>query len=339
MKAIIKKLNIDEKLTKPRTNKQKIFNHIKNNIPLLEDYNFMADLMELPTTKEKFKYLLVVVDLASDEFDIEPLTNKSADDVLNGFKNMFKRKHIKKPYASIRTDGGGEFKGVFHKWLYDNNILHKIALPQRHTQLSNVDSLIKLLSRLFVGYMNEKEKKNGRTYREWTDILQFVRKELNKIRKKKLKNYVDPNEYPSFDYEKAGASKFKIGDVVHYKLDYPENALGHKQPTSNFRVGDFRYSHAPRKIIKIIYMNGYPWYRYIIDGIPNASFSEYQLLPSKYKQSRYKVKKIIGDKMINNKRHFLIWWVGYKKSDATYEPETQLRKDGLGNEIDEYLNN
>jgi hypothetical protein len=187
--------------------------------------------------------------------------------------------------------------------------------------------------------MNEKEKKTGRVYREWTDILNFVRKEMNKIRKKKLKNYVDPDDYPAFDYKKAGRSKFKIGDIVHYKLDYPENALGHKQPTSNFRVGDFRYSNTPRKIIKILYMNDYPYYRYMLEGINNASYSDYQLLKSKYKNSRFKVKKIIGDKLKNNKRYFLIWWVGYKKSESTWEPEKNLRNDGLSDEIEEYLNN
>ncbi len=29
--------------------------------------------------------------------------------------------------ASLRTDSGTEFRGVFHKWLYDENILHRVA--------------------------------------------------------------------------------------------------------------------------------------------------------------------------------------------------------------------
>lgn len=340
MKALLKSLNINEKLTKPRTNKQKIFNHVKDNIPLIEDYNFMADLLELPTTKEGFKYLFVIVDLASDEFDFEPLKNKNSQTVLDAMLKLFKSgKYIKKPYASIRTDAGSEFKSVFNKWLYDNDILHKVALPQRHTQLSNVDSLIKLLGRLFNGYMNEKERATGKVYREWTDILNIVKTALNKARKKKLDIVLNPNKYPAFDFEKAGIPKFKVGQMVHYKLDVPYNALGHKQPTYQFRAGDYRYSKNAVKIVKILYMNGFPWYRYLLDGISNASYSDYQLIPSTQKVSRYNVKKIIGYKNVGNKREFLVWWSGFKKKEATYEPEANLRKDGLGDWIDEFLEN
>ena len=56
----------------------------------------------------------------------------------------------------------------------------------------------------------------------------------------------------------------------------------------------------------------------MLEGIPNVSYSEYQLIKSIYKQSRYKVKKIIGDRNVNNKREFLIWWDKYKKNESTY---------------------
>ena len=131
--------------------------------------------------------------------------------------------------------------------------------------------------------------------------------------------------------------KFKIGQVVHYKLDSPENALGNKQPTSNFRTGDYRYSNAPRKITQILYFNDQPYFRYMLEGIPNASYSEYQLIKSRYKQSRYKVKKIIDDRFVNNKREFLMWWDKYLKSQSTWEKESELRKDGISQMIDEYL--
>jgi hypothetical protein len=84
MKTLLKSLKIDEKLTKP------VYNQFKNNIPRIEDYNFMADLIEMPETKNKNKYTLVIVDLATNEFDIEPLKNKSAEDVLEASKKILK---------------------------------------------------------------------------------------------------------------------------------------------------------------------------------------------------------------------------------------------------------
>ena len=76
MKALVKQLGINEKYTKVRNPQQKVFNKVKNNIPNKEDINLMADLLFLPTTKKGYKYLLVVVDLATNEFDLEPLKDK-----------------------------------------------------------------------------------------------------------------------------------------------------------------------------------------------------------------------------------------------------------------------
>jgi hypothetical protein len=70
MNKLLKSFKIDEKLTRPRLEKQRVYNQFKNNIPRIEDYNFMADLIEMPETKNKNKYILVIIDLATNEFDI-----------------------------------------------------------------------------------------------------------------------------------------------------------------------------------------------------------------------------------------------------------------------------
>jgi hypothetical protein len=197
MKTLLKSFKIDEKLTKPRLEKQPVYNQFKNNIPRIEDYNFMADLIEMPETKNKNKYILVIIDLATNEFDIEPLKNKSAEDVLLGSKKIFKRSYLKVPYASIRTDNGKEFKGVFQTFCDDNNIFHKVNIQNRHTQLANVDSLCNQLKRLFNGYMNHKEEETGKVYKNWDDITDKIRKGLNKIRKIKLDKF-DINDYPFY---------------------------------------------------------------------------------------------------------------------------------------------
>jgi hypothetical protein len=86
------------------------------------------------------------------------------------------------PQASIRTDNGTEFKDVFHKWLYDHNIFHRFGEPYRHQQMANVERLNYELGKIFNGYMNQKEIETGQEYREWPDILDYVRTELNKER-------------------------------------------------------------------------------------------------------------------------------------------------------------
>lgn len=194
---IVKHLEIDEKFTRRKRMKgDKRFNSIKDNVPLVEDYNMMADVLFLPTASFGFKYLFVIVDLANNEFDIEPIKNKEPSTILKAMKKCFTREYIKEPKFTIKTDSGNEFKGVFKKYLYDESILHKVALPHRHTSMSSVESLNRQLGRLFNGYMNKKEIESGKPYKNWTDIVPTVRKMLNKIRKIKLPDDINSHVYP-----------------------------------------------------------------------------------------------------------------------------------------------
>lgn len=318
---ILSKLNIDETLTKPVL-KEKTIHHVKDNIPLKEDYNFGADLLFLPETKQKYIYLLVVVDLATDEFDIEPIKDKESTTVLKALKTMFKRKYINEPYASIRTDAGTEFKGAFHKYLYDESILHRTAIPARHSQNSNAESLNRQLGRLLNGYMNAKELKTGKQFKEWTEAVPIVREELNAYRKKTatyLKNY----KAPETDLSKP--PKFNIGDIVYRLLDTPENALGQKQ-SGTFREGDFRWDRQPRKIEKIVYYAGKKPYRYLLNDLKDVSFSEGQLKEAKEDVELFEVRQILEKKTIKGEIFYLTWYYNELKKDASYQPETELLK-------------
>jgi hypothetical protein len=327
IKDIIDKLGIDETFTKP-PKKTKKFTKIKDSVTQLEGYNYMADILYLPEDKTKNKYLLVITDLISHACDFEAVKNLKAETILNAMKTIFKRKYLDKPNASLRTDNGSEFKGVFHKYLHDNDIFHSVSLPYRHTQLSAVERLNKTLGRILNGFMNTQEIKTGEVSKDWVHILPILRDELNKTLYVKPK-YTDMTIYKESiqPINNKNAPKYKVGDLVHRQLDYPENALGNKQSTHNFRMGDFRFSPVPQKITKILYFNGSIPYRYMLDGIKNASFTEAQLMPSVEKVQKWKVKKIIGHKKIKNKIHFLIWWKGLTKRQSTYEPRSELIKD------------
>jgi hypothetical protein len=279
MHKLVSELGIDESFTKVR-NKVKQYNDIKSNIPLIEDYNFMADILFLPTDSFGFKYLLVCLDLANDQFDIEPLKNKESTTTLKALKKMFTRPYLNKPYASITTDQGTEFSGAFNQYLYDESIFHKVTKPGRHQQLGNIDSLIKQLGRLFNGLMNKQEMKTGKVSKAWTKYIPVVRDGLNKARLKKLPdNYDDEYIYAPLNLpiDKKGniiKNKYKIGDLVHVALDRPESVLGKKQTGTKFRTGDNRFDPKARKIIKVLYYNGKNTYRYMVEGIHNVSYAE-----------------------------------------------------------------
>jgi hypothetical protein len=280
LNTLKKRLNIDDRLTKT-IKKDKKKTKISDVMTLLPQFNYMADILYLPSTKYRYKYLLVVVDLATHEFDIEPMRTKTATSTLTAFQKMFQRNFISKPKVSLRTDNGKEFQGVFHKYLKDNKIFHSVSMPYRHSQMSMVESLNRTLGLLFNGYMNKKERETGRVYKQWTDVLDVVRTELNKIRKKQAP-YTEKTIFLHKDtpVNLSKPPKYKVGQAVHYKLSFPETALGKKQPTANFRTGDYRWSAGTKKIKKILYYSGQIPYRYMLDGMPYVSFTENELLPT-----------------------------------------------------------
>ena len=152
MDKLLQKLNINETFTREIRGIK--FDNVKSSTYPRGGYNAMADLLHLPSTKYRYRYLLVITDLWSNNFDIEPIRNKTPDDVLKAMKNIMSREYIPNIKGSLRTDSGGEFKGIFHKWLYDENILHRVAEPNRHQQVANAENLNKLLGRLLNWYLN-----------------------------------------------------------------------------------------------------------------------------------------------------------------------------------------
>ena len=78
--------------------------------------------------------------------------------------------------------------------------------------------------------------------------------------------------------------------------------------------------------------------RYILNYKPNVSYVEYELKPAVMddNEERFIVKQIIDRKKIGNKYYYKIWWKGYLKKDASWEPVDQLYKDGLKEMIFEF---
>jgi hypothetical protein len=246
---------------------------------------------------------------------------------------MTKRQYIKDPYYTIQTDNGGEFQSVFDAYFKDKNIYHKLTRPYRHKQNSMVEALNKMLGRLFNGYMNQKETQTGKVYNEWTDVLPIVRKELNEYRKRKEESPFT-EIYESQIPNPLLKAKYEIGDMVHVRLEYPQNALGHKQTHDRFRVGDYTFDKAVREITNIFpYPNNIV--RYEIEGY-NNTFVENELKKSDKTESTYIVKEIIGKKIIKKKLHYLVWFKGYLKKTATWHLATELKKDNLDEYIQEF---
>jgi hypothetical protein len=92
-------------------------------------------------------------------------------------------------------------------------------------------------------------------------------------------------EIPQSDSKKSKVTKyelikpkFKVGQYVFRYLDQTRNALNKNQPTEQRREGDINWDNIPREILQVFTMGGEgPLYRYLLQGLPNVSFTESQL--------------------------------------------------------------
>jgi hypothetical protein len=325
---------------------------VKNNIPLVRSFNESCDLLHLPETKQKYQYLLVFTDLANNACDFEPMKTTNSTECVEAMKKIFLRNFVKKPVASIRTDNGPEFKDDFDKYCWDNNIFHSTIIPDRHKQTANIENLNKSVADILNAYMNKKEETTGKKYREWTDIIDNIRPKINEARSLKLPKPKAALYYPTNilfdpiikDSNKepiVAEPKYNIGDMVYVKHEVPFDALGKKQNTPNFRVGDYRLSKIPHRIEKVLlYAPPIP-FRYMISDIQNASYTEDELVKSNEDQLKWVVNRIMNKKKQGNKIYYLVKWKnikGQKKFNDTWEPRAELLKDGLIEYITEYEN-
>lgn len=331
-----KSLGIDDTYTKPFTAKIK-YEKVKQLVPHKQDLNFQADILFMPTTKKKYKYLLTMVDLWSDEIDAEPLKTKTSDEVLEAMKKIFKRGVLKEPKASIRTDSGTEFLGSVKKFLYDKSIYHSITQPGRHRQTGSIENVNKLLGHFLLTYLHNKEDASNKQYNEWTDILTPLIYELNLLRKRKDEDLYAHNKNKLLDLNVVSKKpKYKVGDIVYRKLDIPKDALNNEQlQDPRFRSGDLRFDkNEPRKIIKILY---YPNnIRYMLSHHPNVSYTEKELMPAEDEEEKFDVKAIIDKQVYEGDTYYKVWFRKYLKKDAVWLLEDELILDGLGNLIKEF---
>ena len=337
-KDIIKKLDIDESLHKI-TKKPKHFNRFNISVVPEPDFNYMSDLLMLPKTKEGYRYLLVIMDLATKEFDIEPLKTKEPKDLLQAYKKMIKRDIIVIPEVSFKNDGGTEFKGIFNSFLEQNKILHKTSLPGRHTSQAPVEALNRSLGRLIMGYLNSKSEKHNKVYKEWVEIINTIREELNEYR------YVDPKDLTKFQNTNhlfkynVPKSKFNVGDIVHYKLFEPVDLHGDKFTSKKFRMGDRTFSKDVKEISQVLEYPDQPYHRYKLHHMPRVSFTANELILSKEEKSEetFEIKKVIGKKKDRKDGLlYLVWWKKELKKDATWVKSKQLLEDDCGEYIQEY---
>jgi hypothetical protein len=82
--------------------------------------------------------VLVIVEFACKRVDAEPLKDKTAKRVLNGFVKIYRRGCIKPPTHRLEVDSGSEFTNEQMRNFFLNSlgILIRFGEPERYRQQS-----------------------------------------------------------------------------------------------------------------------------------------------------------------------------------------------------------
>lgn len=196
------------------------------------------DLVYMPLTSTANKYMLNVIDIFSRYVGSRPLKKRDAATVIMSLRELYKDDPYLKLPSIIHVDDGAEFKGVFSKWLQDNNINIKVGTPEIHTNQALIEGFNKTIEKPLFLYMDSVEilLGEGKVYNDWDTILTDQVNNYNNDRQQRLglspiEIMKNPNLVKSFEqqWEKIDYKHklYKVGDKC--RLVLPPNRLGRRE--------------------------------------------------------------------------------------------------------------
>ena len=311
------------------------------------DYHQM-DLLFLPEDDDTgHKYLLVITDIGSGKTDARPLKTKSGTGVLKEVQSVYtKKKYLKEP-KFIHMDAGTEFNATKAYYL-KKKIGVRVASVGRHKQQSVVEAMNKIIGSAINELQVHNEMITEDVDRNWVEYLPTILEVINeeahtRIRKPKPKK-------ETVLCEKTECDLLEIGAKVRVALDYPKNIKNERQH-GTFRAGDIRWSTKSHTIENILLLPNQP-IRYVISGIPNNTFSKYEIKPYQQNKNQLPVGRFEPEKIVKiykrmgskkdkpeDKLSYLVKWKGLSETKNSWETRKKLLKYITANQIETLIKN
>lgn len=297
-----------------------------------------ADVSNIASHNDGYKFLLVLIDIFSRYLFIVPLKNKHHQNIVDGLKLVFQKR--RKP-NTLRTDKGSEFKNRWVKAFLKKEEIHAIY-TQNETKANYAERVIRAMKNLMYRYFMK-----NRTYR-FINILQDLVKSYNKRPHRSLvgnapayvnkenadeirlesylsgKTKLDVNQSKTLgrSKEKKRAKpffKFKIGDDVRLsQLKHPFQRDYQQKWTEEFFKVNERYKRGQIPVYKLKDLAGDP-----IEG----TFYESELQKViKSEDVSYRVEKILKRRRHGKTQEVYVKWEGWPKKFNSWIPESSLEK-------------
>ena len=285
----------DEKLLRslyivPKKNTGKDVSHY--NKPKEEGITQQADLLYLPSDRFGYKYLLVVVDIATQRMDAIALKDRTTNAVEKAFDKIYNDRKILEIPVNMQYDSGSEFK--IDDYLIKKKILPKRGATNQHSQQAFAEFMNYRIGKIIGQLQTEKELQTNKTSKAWLDYLNDIIDVLNEmadtrleklnkqnkkdlaIEKAEIKNGVrDAQIKPAMTefakdiknndvdtvlktdvprFGKISSNILEPGDKVRLALNRPLNVVNNKRLHGNFRAGDIRWTKEIHTIEKVEYL-------------------------------------------------------------------------------------
>ena len=275
----------------------------------------IVDMSKLSRQNNGYKYILMIIDIFSKFGRAEALKTKTGLEVSKVLGRIFKTEKPKK----IWVDRGGEF--------YNKNL--EIILKEENIEIYSTEndekcSVVERWNRTIKTQLWKYFTANGT--HNWVQVLQPLIDKYNSTkhratgftpsdaRKPSNRTQVFQNLYRGKVKGKLAVPKFKVGERVRIAI---QKNLFEKAYIINWSDRIYKIKKIqktrPRTYI-VVDLNGKQH---------KGSFYTEDL--QKNKDERFRIQKVLKYKTINGKRYGLVKWIGYDRSESTWEPEEEIK--------------
>jgi hypothetical protein len=283
------------------------------------DDQFQADLVEMrefSNENKGYNYLLTVIDCFSKYAWAIPIKNKTADEIINSFGEIF----LERIPLKLQTDKGKEFiNNKFQKFLQSKNVTW--FSTNSDVKASIVERFNRTLKTKMWKYFTQVGNK------KWINIVDDLVYNYNNtyhrsIKMKPIEASMEKNEsivYKNLygnESDTKISPKFYIGDRVRiskYKGTFDKGYLPN-WTTELFTVS--KVSNTNPVTYKVIDEN-----KEEIEG----SFYESELVKFDKQDQDYEVEKILKTRTKNGKEEYFVKWLGYPNSMNSWIPVENLK--------------
>ena len=248
-----------------------------------------ADLLFLPhdrVGRKTCRYALTVVDVASRYKEAEPLTSKTAVEVADALKKIYRRGPLKWPKV-LQVDLGREFMGLVSQLLVKHGVSVRHGRPHFHRDQAIVERWnCTLAKRLFSHqYAQEMRFSEGQRSSEWVKHLPTVVAALNgevtRLTSKQPKDAVKAKsvaQKPSLPVSRdgtrpVGMTEQKLPSGIRVRYLYQPGKL----EGGRWRATDLVWSLEVYRLGRSVTKPGKPVLYYLLDG-PEQGFVHEELL-------------------------------------------------------------